>query len=156
MTFLHMLLNIALISRYTIQAINILPCTENVDNAVMAATREVLEDATPPGYTLDNYHPCVQTGRNPHRCTVVYQRNDNHYSSGCDYLTAVRQDFKRLCPQGSEISYVTFQNVPMNPRIEVQFLVNCYCTKNPRRHRSVKHYCRSTGYTREPASCTGT
>lgn len=71
-------------------AINLLPCTDNVDNKKMAPARLILEDATSPGYTLQKLHPVVQTRRNLHRGIGIFSRNDNYYDYGCEYITDVR------------------------------------------------------------------
>lgn len=135
-------------------AINLLPCTDNVDDNNMAAGGLILEDATPPGYTFQELHPVVQTGRNPHRWIGIFSRNDNHYDYGCAYITDIRNNFRRICPQGSEVSQIAVLRTPGNNRIQVEFLVNCLCTRIPRRRRSVSGSCSPGQYTREYPVCS--
>lgn len=81
-------------SIYTVQSIDLLPCTENIGNAgiqleldliksfnvftnwVDIANARIIDEATPPGYILDNVEPVVQTGRNPHRWRGIFRRRD--------------------------------------------------------------------------------
>lgn len=133
----------------------LLPCTENVNQQDLDTATDILRQATPPGYTINTVVPTVCTGRNPHRWVVSYSRNDNVYEAGCAFLTAIKKDFKRYCPQGSEVRMVMLTNQPnqLNQKlITVEFLVNCYCTNVVRRKRSWRQ-CNKVGYTREPATC---
>lgn len=153
----------------------LLPCTENVAPADMVAARNIIQGAIPPGYALEDLNPMVTTGRNPHRWVGEFSRADNRYETGCAFMTLLKKDFKRYCPQGSDIRVVFVRPTPNNERIIVEFLVNCYCTKIVRRRRShwdpnhssftkeferLKLKCSSPtyqdGYTTEPSSCPGT
>ncbi|KAJ8947655.1 hypothetical protein NQ318_009539 [Aromia moschata] len=125
----------------------------HVNQQIIATARGVVENATPLGYTLDEVVPEVATGRNPHRWVCTFSRNDNNYESGCAFLVAVKKDFKRFCPQGSEVRIVMLRNLPNRPRISVEFLTwnegnnNVHCkfcsediaTKNFLRHLIRKH-----------------
>jgi len=88
----------------------------------MALAQRILQDASPPGYTLVNHEPSVETGRHPHRWISTFTRNDGYYSCGCAYLTRVKQEFLRVQPQGSAISKVHVKTNPLNPtpKIEVR------------------------------------
>lgn len=138
-------------------SINLLPCTEHITAAEIQIARDILEESTPPGYRLENLFSEVTTGRNPHRWTGEFSRNDNLYNCGCVFLTSVKKDFKRTCPAGSEIRVIRIRT-GNNPRILVEFLVNCYCTNIPQRKKrsvwSSSTPCRWSGYTTEKAVCS--
>lgn len=135
-----------------LQGINILPCTDGGTAEIIAAARNVILDATPPLYQLEDVVPHVTLGRNPHRWLGHFTRRDNQYDSGCQFLASLKRDFKRLCPQGSEIRTVSLINIQGNQRITVEFLVNCYCANNLRRRRRDIR-CYSFGYTPEIWHC---
>ncbi|KAL3273321.1 hypothetical protein HHI36_014770 [Cryptolaemus montrouzieri] len=77
---------------------NQLTCTEQPTPADMQLSDDIIQDATPPGYSLVQVEPMVSTGRNPHRWIAFFTRNDNHYSCGCQYISHAKAEFKRLCP----------------------------------------------------------
>lgn len=118
-----------------VTCINLLPCTDVVDQQRMARARNIIEASTPPGYTLRDIKPDVTLGRNPHRWIATFRRNDNHYENGCAYLVSTKKYFKRVCPARSEIRTISIRNTPNDNCISVEFLVNCYCENNPRRRR---------------------
>ena len=120
-----------------IQAIDHMPCSENVDAAAMVVARRILEDSIPPGYRLTDFYPITRTGRNPHRWICNYERIDGVYREDCTYLTEVRGVFRRECPAGCEISQVVVSQSPNRRFVQVQFLVNCLCKKIPRRRRGL-------------------
>lgn len=142
-------------------AIDHMPCTENVDAAAIVDAERLLEDSIPPGYRLTEFYPTTQTGRNPHRWICSYERLDGIYRQDCDYLTDVRRAFRRDCPAGCEISQVVVSQSPNRQFIQVQFLVNCLCTKIPRRRRDASSGYRNCTnsfnpiYKREQCTCTG-
>lgn len=139
----------------------LLPCTENVTPANMVSARNIIEAAIPPGYALTDLQPRVTTGRNPHRWVGSFTRNDNQYRADCQFLVVIKKDFKRYCPVGSEIRTVSICDDP-NPnhkKIEVEFLVNCYCSKivnRRRRRRWIDSNCYQYSYTTEQSTCVGT
>lgn len=138
----------------------LLPCTDNVLPADMLLARNIIESSVPPNYRLADLQPRVTTGRNPHRWVGYFTRNDNQYRSDCLFLVSTKKDFKRYCPQGSEIRAISVNGNPNNQNIEVEFLVNCYCTKITRRRRRSNYYnttpCHTSGYTKEETTCSGT
>ena len=109
------------LTRLSCLGINLLPCTDVVTQADLLVARNILDDATPPGYTLDDLSAEITTGRDPHQCLGTFKRNDNHYNTGCQYLTAVEREFKRVCPQGSEIRVIRLRNDPNGQCIIVEF-----------------------------------
>lgn len=120
-----------------IDAVDYLPCTENVDGVAMNLARRILENHLPQGYVLRDYYPVTQTGRNPHRWIAEYRRVDNIYRQDCDYLVDVRSTFKQHCPPGCEISQMLVSDSPNRQFIQIQILVNCRCQKLPRRRRGL-------------------
>lgn len=104
---------------------NLLPCTDNVDDAVMDTARDIIRDSVPPGYNLQNVLPSVTLASNPHRWIATFTCNDNNYEFGCTFLTTVKSNFKRHCPQGCTIKTVSLMNVPNGRYISVEILVNC-------------------------------
>lgn len=58
-----------------IDAVDYLPCTENVDGVAMNLARRILENHLPQGYVLRDYYPVTQTGRNPHRWIAEYRQH---------------------------------------------------------------------------------
>lgn len=134
-----------------------LPCTEEntIDLTNMNIARRILEQSTPEGYILLEIHPIAQTGRNPHRWLAIYHRSDAVYSSGCQYLQEVRQQFRRNCPYGAEISQAVVRMTPNAKAIQIEFLVNCDCVKVPRRKRRKRfsNKCGSFRYTTEHSRC---
>ncbi|CAH0550971.1 unnamed protein product [Brassicogethes aeneus] len=71
-------------------------CTENVDQRHMDQAREIIQDATPAGYTLGEVEAMTTTGRNPHRWIATFTRdnNDYNYETGCQYISAVPKELK--------------------------------------------------------------
>lgn len=140
-----------------VRAIDRMPCTDNVDANAMNLAHRLMEDSTPPGYRLTNHYPIVQTGRNPHRWVGIYERRDNIYNTDCHYLTGLRQDFKQYCPLGCEISQAVVATSPNGKFIQIEFLVNCKCTKlgGRRRRRNISYdrYC--DRFQTEKSTCTG-
>lgn len=94
-------------------------------------------------------------GRNPHRWTCHFERLDNLYRYDCDYLTSLRGDFKQTCPLGCEISQVVVTQAPNRQFITIEFLVNCRCTRIPRRRRSINSCGFPWQFVAERATCTG-
>lgn len=92
----------------------LLPCTDTPTPADLLTARNILGVSTSPGYALQELSPRVTSGRNPHRWIATFTRNDNNYS-----LTAVKKDFKRYCPMGSEIQIVNQDTEPNRNRIVV-------------------------------------
>lgn len=133
--------------------VNLLPCTDVVTPADILVARNILEDATPVGYILNDITAEVTIGRNPHRWRATFHRNDNNYNHGCEYLTIVKKEFKKTCPQGSEIRIVSLQNGLNGQCIVVEFLVNCMCTNIPRRRKRWLQ-CQSHQYTTEHSICS--
>ncbi|KAL3272066.1 hypothetical protein HHI36_022528 [Cryptolaemus montrouzieri] len=102
---------------HLIHGINLLPCTEQPTLADMQLADDIIQDAFPPGYSLVQVEPMVSTGRNPNRWIAFFTRNDNHSSCGCQYISHAKAEFKRLCPQGSDISFVHVNNNPNRQRV---------------------------------------
>lgn len=147
---------LTLFGRFT-TALDLLPCTDNPSPADRQLARRIIRDHTPPGYNMVDLDSEVTSGRNPHRWVGIFTRNDGQYECGCAYLTAVKRDFMRFCPTGSEISTVRLRRLQNGNRIIVEFLVNCFCT-NIRRKRSAffnfgNTHCNNSGYTTEHALC---
>ncbi|KAL3287150.1 hypothetical protein HHI36_001629 [Cryptolaemus montrouzieri] len=72
---------------HIVHGINLLPCTDQPTPADMQLADDIIQDATPPGYSLVQVEPMVSTGRNPLRWIAFFTRNDNHYSCGCQYIS---------------------------------------------------------------------
>ncbi|KAL3272075.1 hypothetical protein HHI36_022537 [Cryptolaemus montrouzieri] len=139
---------------HLIHGINLLPCTEQPTLADMQLADDIIQDAFPPGYSLVQVEPMVSTGRNPNRWIVFCTRNNKHSSCGCQYISHAKAEFKRLCPQGSDISFVHVNNNPNRQRVCVEFLVNCLCRKVvQRRRRRNFGRCNVLGYSTEHSIC---
>lgn len=63
--------------------INLLPCTNQVNNADLHTATNIVTDGIPPGYVLE---PTVTEGRNRHRWIDTFSRNDNNYDLGLPTL----------------------------------------------------------------------
>lgn len=135
------------------KCIDNLPCTEGVNANDMALAERILQQSTPEGYVLFDYYPVAQTGRNPHRWIAQFRRRDNVYRQDCVYLTDVRLSFKQECPRGAEISQVQVCCSPTRNFIQIEFLVNCRCTRVARWKRNVSSINHS--FMREHSLCTG-
>ncbi|XP_044749600.1 uncharacterized protein LOC123310219 [Coccinella septempunctata] len=137
----------------SVNMLNLLPCTENVTPQDEQKAADIIKDSTPPGYTFIGVRPEVRLGRNPHRWIGVFTENTGAYETGCPAMVYLKQQFRKLVPQGSDLSSVRIIPSTSGSTIEVEYLVNCFCTKVPRRRRRSSR-CHTRGYTRETGKCS--
>lgn len=133
--------------------VNLLPCTEDVSQEDEARATEIIKDATPPGFTFVGVRPEVRLGRNPHRWIGIFLADSDSYETGCQSMRYLKQQFRRFVPQWSDISAVKITTSTSIKTIEVEYLVNCYCSKVSRRRRSLYPRCQLQGYTTESGVC---
>lgn len=94
------------------------------------------------------------TGRNPFRWICHFERDDNNFREKCSSLTDMREDFKRNCLHGCEISHISTSGIPNRRFISVKYLVHCGCTKILRNRRSINWNGSMGQYRHEKAFCT--
>lgn len=136
-----------------VDMVNLLPCTENITPQAEEEACRIIKDATPPGFTNIGVRPEVRLGRNPHRWIGIFNNNAGTYETGCQAMYHVKQQFRRLVPQGSDLSSIRIIPSTSGTTIEVEYLVNCFCTKVPRRRRNIFAQCQIRGYTTESGIC---
>lgn len=118
------------------QNFDILPCTENVDAAVIAEARRILQRYVPVNFQLIDVRPIYVLGVNPHRWRATYHHAQNVYDTTCGVVRRATNNFNARCPPGCTIKNVAIEPVPNDEVYSVDFIVRCECHRpNHRRRR---------------------
>lgn len=111
---------------------DVLPCPSYYRNStIVANARRIIENHTPPGYTLDSIAPSYNEGANFWRWSCSFIRNDGRYETGCTFLhEKVRLPFRNYCPSDSDVDKtIKVQLTPNKQRYIINYLVNCECNQ---------------------------
>lgn len=120
------------------QDLRILPCTSNIQEKDLEYGQSVLQQYTPPQFTLVDVQPLLSTHLYTHRwlCTYVSPDISKTYFG----LNEIRNQFMMYCPAGCTVTSVSIRMKPTDEAVLVEFTKMCLC-RNTFTEKDSEMYC---------------